>query len=171
MILDQSDDGTQWYDPVPFPGTSKQGHTLLHDDSVSMASLTGGHSGMRNEDGHIASLNLDVGLYPKPHIQPHIGFDTHGCHVEYYVPECQKGDLCQHRFRNDWKIPYDMEIVIAFSCARWGNQHDNQPAWRSGHLHRTSYLPGWFPGGDLQVRIGTRLVPAISGQKRTAHQS
>jgi hypothetical protein len=114
MILDQSDDGEQWYDPVPFPGTAKQSHDLLHNDPTSMASLTGLHSGMRNEDGHV-KIHIDAGLFPKPHIKPELTFDTHGCHVEYYVPECKKGDACVHRFRNDWKIPYDMEIVSVHS--------------------------------------------------------
>jgi hypothetical protein len=136
MILDQSDDGKQWYDPVPFPGTSKQEHLLLHDDPVSMASLTGLHSGMRNEDGHIAGIKIDAGLFPKPHIKPRIDFDTHGCHVEYYVPECKKGDLCQHRFRNDWKIPYDMEIVALHSHVH------------NGAINMTTSVIG---GGDICI--------------------
>lgn len=65
---------------------------------------------MQGEDGHV-KISLDVGLRPKPHITPKITGDIHGCHVEYYVPECSAGDLCVHRFRNSWKIPFNMEVV------------------------------------------------------------
>lgn len=110
ITLDQADNGDTWFDPVPFPGTSKQLHEALKNDAVSMASLEGGHSGMVGEDGHV-KIHFDVGIKPKPHITPKISADPHGCHVEYYVPECGSGDPCVHRFRNSWVIPYDMDIV------------------------------------------------------------
>merc|ERR1712032_194292 len=114
ITLYQSDNGDRWYDPVPLPGTSQQSHDALHNDPVSMASLDGKHSGMQGEDGHV-KIHFDIGLKPKPHITPKIEMDPHGCHVEYYVPECSPDESCVHQFRNSWKIPYDMEIVAVHS--------------------------------------------------------
>lgn len=116
MILDQSDDGDRWFDPVAFPGTKKQAHEAMHNDPVSMDSMNGHHSGMDRQDGHV-KISIDAGLFPKPHFKPQIRGDMHGCHVEYYVPECKAGDACVHRFRNDWEIPFDMEIVAQHSHA------------------------------------------------------
>jgi hypothetical protein len=102
MTLDQSDDSATWFDPFAFPGSSRQSHDALKNDPVSMASLEGRHSGMMG-DGHV-KIHWD-GLKPK------LDTDIHGCHVEYWVPPCEAGELCVHRFVNSWKIPYDMEVV------------------------------------------------------------
>lgn len=114
MTLDQSDDGARWFDPVGFPGTSRQSHTALHKDPTSMASLEGRHSGMQGEDGHV-HISFDVDVKHKPHVTPKINQDIHGCHVEYYVPECGSGEQCVHRFQNSWKMPYDLEVVAVHS--------------------------------------------------------
>lgn len=67
-----------------------------------MASLESRHSGMIG-DGHM-TIHWD-GLKPK------LDNDIHSCHVEYWVPPCEAGEPCVHRFVNSWKIPYDMEVV------------------------------------------------------------
>lgn len=102
ITFEQSDDGPTWFDPLAVPGSSLQSHDALKSDPVSMASLTGRHSGM-SEDGHV-QVKWD-GLKPK------LEDNHHGCHVEYWVPPCKAGEACVHRFVNSWKIPYDMEVV------------------------------------------------------------
>merc|ERR1719453_1832319 len=105
MVLDESDDGPTWFDPMAMPGSSRQSHEALHNDPLAVASLEGMHSGMfggeSNGDGHVDKIHWGFN-WTKPHIRPKkVDFSNHGCHVEYYVPECVPGqDACVHHFTN-----------------------------------------------------------------------
>jgi hypothetical protein len=114
MVLDESDDGQQWFDPVALPGSSRQPHEALYNDPLAVASLEGMHSGLFNVhgDGHVDKIHWSLN-WTKPHLRPKkVDWSNHGCHAEYYVPACVPGqDACVHHFRNSWIMPFDIELV------------------------------------------------------------
>jgi hypothetical protein len=168
MMLDQSDDGPQWYDPIRLPGSSIQAHKALHEDPVSQASIDGRKSG-EQFDGHF-KVSVDIGLNP-PHIKPKIEAIRDGCHAEYYVPRCHEGESCVHRFRNSWTMPWDMEVVavhthyhnaaINATTSVWGGQEicTALPTYRGHFLVETSKCAvghkGWQP---VHVKRGEDIL-------------
>mmetsp|Transcript_53466 Transcript_53466/g.97795 ORF Transcript_53466/g.97795 Transcript_53466/m.97795 type:complete len:268 (+) Transcript_53466:1-804(+) len=86
ITFDATDNNTKWGDLPFIQGGFREAHEELKNDPQSLAIVNDGRSG--DFDGKRA------------------------CHVEYYVPPCEKAGSCIQKIRNSWTLPYPIEIVF-----------------------------------------------------------
>jgi hypothetical protein len=86
ITFDATDNNTKWGDLPWIPGGTAQTHDAMKSDALTMKTVNDGRSG--DFDG------------------------MRSCHIEYYVPPCQKGESCIHRIVNSWVLPYPIEIAF-----------------------------------------------------------
>jgi len=86
ITFDATDNNTKWGDLPWIPGGFPEAHQAQKTDAVSMTTVNDGRSG--DFDGHPS------------------------CHIEFYVPRCEKGEACIHKIVNSWRLPYPIDIVF-----------------------------------------------------------
>jgi len=86
ISFDATDNNTQWADLPRIQGGFKESHLAMKNDPTTLARVNDGRSGDFNGE--------------------------RACHIEWYVPPCQKGDDCMISIRNSWELPWPIDIVF-----------------------------------------------------------